>query len=252
MVKTADATKSAPSQKKQAKKQAKREAKLQAKIKQARQDVQKTEKKVGKVQSKLANAQAHVHDLEEQLSQLQSSRQSLNGTLTASSNDQQAELPPLDTLVTEAAAPAAQEEAIEELHQESLPPAEGRADVPVDQPAATENQESSSVDSEEPESVAVLATEEALGETNTQPAENLNVDEQADAETSEAPEAVSNEQSADNTPANEEAPAAEETEAASTTEEVFTNNEGTTTEETDSPPAEEKPEEASDKTNAGE
>ncbi|GHO94431.1 hypothetical protein KSF_044790 [Reticulibacter mediterranei] len=205
MVKTTDTTKPAPSQKKQTKKQAKRETKLQAKIKQARQDVQKAEKKVNRVQSKLADAQAHVFNLEEQLSQLQSSRQSLNGIPAASSNDQQAELPPLDMLVTEAEAPAAQEEAIEELHQESLPPVEGRADVPADQPAATENQEPSSESTEEQENVAVPAPEEALSETNTQSEENLSTDEQADAETSKAPEAVNDEQSADNTPTTEEA-----------------------------------------------
>jgi chromosome segregation ATPase len=164
MVKTAsDTTKSAPSQKKQIKKQAKQEAKLQARIKQARQDAQKTEKKVARVQSKLADAQAHIHFLEERLSQLQSSRQFLNGTPAVSGNNQQAELPALDALVTEAEAPATQEEAIEELHQESLPPAEGRADVPA------ENQEPSSESAEavnDEQSADSTPAEEKPGKTS--------------------------------------------------------------------------------------
>jgi len=207
MVKTAsDAAKTASSQKKQLKKQAKREAKLQAKLEQARQGVQKTEKKIAKVQSKLADAQTHVHDLEEQLSQLQSARQSLNGTPAVSDTDQQNDLQPLDAQVAEAEAPTAQEEAIEELHEESLPPAEGRADVPADQPAATENQEIPAEPAEEQESIVVLTTEEALSETITPPEESLTSDEQAVA-TDEATEAVSDEQSTDNASTGEEAPA---------------------------------------------
>jgi len=137
------ATLDAQETKKQRKKQAKREAKTLLKLEQARQGVQKAEQRVTKAQERLEASKTHLHDVEAKLAQMHpsqaeahSEQQEPETSMSYASNGQQ-EQRPENSATADTSTPANQVTAV--------PPAEGRADVPVDTP---QDQESSSSESE--------------------------------------------------------------------------------------------------------
>lgn len=96
-------------QDKEQKKQAKREAKLKLKMEFLQKNIQKAERKASKANADADTLRAQLHELNERL----------NHSHTPSN---QQEVEP-DTTAYE------DKDAIEELHQASLPPAEGRNDI---------------------------------------------------------------------------------------------------------------------------
>ncbi len=136
------ATLDAQETKKQRKKQAKREAKTLLKLEQARQGVQKAEQRVTKAQDRLEASKTHLHDVEAKLAQMHTSQaeahseqQEPESSMSYASNGQQ-EQGSESNAAADTSTPT---------NQVAAPPAEGRADDPVDTP---QDQKSSSSESE--------------------------------------------------------------------------------------------------------
>ena len=108
------ATSDAQGTKKQRKKQARREAKLLLKLGQARDDMQKAEQKVAKAQARLEASRTHLHDLEAKVQEVHAPQGEAQPEMSNANNGQ-----PENATTNQVT---------------SLPPAEGRTDIPGDVP----------------------------------------------------------------------------------------------------------------------
>lgn len=123
------ATSNADQGKKQRKKQAKREAKTMLKLEQAKQNVQKAEKKLAKTQAQLEAERTNLRDIEAELTKLRQPQ-------------------PQEAPAIAATGDPAQVSEGDNIHEFmpsheviSLPPVEGRMDIPESSEAATPAQE---------------------------------------------------------------------------------------------------------------
>jgi len=169
--------------KKQRKKQAKREAKAMLAVEQAKQDVQKAEQKVAKFQARLEACVAHLRTLEAKLTRIRTSPQgpgtdAIGGGVdghqeqsdpaqeTASADagsSQPVTITEEDEATTGAPVPASPVNIASPTEQEvSLPPAEGRADIPQDQETAASDAEASASTSSASDT-SVPLPEESMG-----------------------------------------------------------------------------------------
>jgi chromosome segregation ATPase len=120
------ATSDAQETKKQRKKQAKREAKLLLELGQARDEVQRAEQKVAKAQARLEASRTHLRDLEAKVQGMHTPQEeaqpenAMNNQTSASFTAESS---------TDGSTPANQ--------VTSVPPAEGRTDIPGDVPQET-------------------------------------------------------------------------------------------------------------------
>jgi len=132
MAKTLNAQQTAPAQdeaKKQRKKQAKREAKLMLELGDARKDVQRAEQKLSKAQSNLEASRSRLREIEEELAQIRDKHTEQPeppvGTAPVEQSHEQLE----EMRVPDPGESYEDKEAVEELHQSSLPPVEGRSAI---------------------------------------------------------------------------------------------------------------------------
>ncbi len=105
------------------KKQEKRKEKLLLKIEDARKEVKKAEQKFAKAQSNLEASRDRLRELEEGLAQIQP-----ESPVTTAPGEQSYEHPE-EIKVPDQGESYEDREVVEELHQSSLPPVEGRADI---------------------------------------------------------------------------------------------------------------------------
>jgi uncharacterized protein YllA (UPF0747 family) len=117
--------------KKQRKKQAKREAKLMLQIEEARKEVQKAEQKFSKAQANLAASREHLHELEEGLAQIHTKQPEQPEPAVETTPVEQSYEHPEEIRVPDQGESYTDREAVQELHQSSLPPVEGRSDIPA-------------------------------------------------------------------------------------------------------------------------
>lgn len=132
MVKTLNAQQTAPAQdeaKKQRKKQAKREAKLMLELGDARKDVQRAEQKFSKAQSNLEASRSRLREIEEELAQIRDKHTEQSEPPVEAAPVEQSHQQLEETGVPDQGNSYEDNEAVEELHQSSLPPAEGRSDI---------------------------------------------------------------------------------------------------------------------------
>ena len=130
--------------KQQRKKQAKREAKLMLQIEEARKEVKKAEQKFSKAQANLEASREHLHELEEGLAQIHNKHPEQPEAPVEATPVGQSYEHPEEIRVPDQGESYTDREAVEELHQSSLPPVEGRADIPAngtDSNAATPSSE---------------------------------------------------------------------------------------------------------------
>jgi seryl-tRNA synthetase len=115
--------------KKQSKKQEKREAKMLIEVEEARKEVKKAEQKLAKAQSNLEASRIRLQELEEGLVQIckKHSEQPEPPVVTAPA--EQSYEHPEEIKVPDQGESYEDREAVEELHQSSLPPVEGRSDI---------------------------------------------------------------------------------------------------------------------------
>jgi len=130
MAKTLNAQQTATAQdeaKKQRKKQAKREAKLMLELEEARKDLQRAEQKFSKAQSNLEASRSRLHEIEEQLAQIRNrhTEEPPVGTTPVEQSYEHSE----EIRVPDQGESYTDRETVEELHQSSLPPVEGRSDI---------------------------------------------------------------------------------------------------------------------------
>ena len=115
--------------KKQHKKQAKREAKLMLELEDARKDVQRAEQKFSKAQSNLEASRSHLHDIEEELAQIRGNQTAQPESPVVTAPAEQSKESPLEqTSIPDQGESYEDTEAVEALHQSSLPPVEGSSD----------------------------------------------------------------------------------------------------------------------------
>lgn len=115
--------------KKKRKKQAKLEAKMMLEIEQSRKEVQKAEQKFAKAQSNLEVSRSRLHELEERLAQIQGKQTEQPEAPVIPDLIEQSSKHPEAIRVPDQGESYEDREAIEELHQSSLPPVEGRSDI---------------------------------------------------------------------------------------------------------------------------
>ena len=123
------ATTDAQETKKQRKKQARREAKLLLKLGQARDDVQKAEQKVAKAQARLEASRTHLRDLEAKVQEVHTPQGEAQPEMSNANNGQ-----PENATTNQTSAPLTAKSSTPTNQVTSLPPAEGRADIPGDVP----------------------------------------------------------------------------------------------------------------------
>ncbi|HEY4036694.1 MAG TPA: hypothetical protein VGL94_22285 [Ktedonobacteraceae bacterium] len=132
MAKTLNAQQTATAQdeaKKQRKKQAKREAKLMLELGEARKDLQRAEQKFSKAQSNLEASRSRLHEIEEQLAQIRNRHTEQPEPPVGTTPVEQSYEHPEEIRVPDQGESYTDREAVEELHQSSLPPVEGRSDI---------------------------------------------------------------------------------------------------------------------------
>jgi chromosome segregation ATPase len=105
------------------KKQEKRKEKLLLKIEEARKEVKKAEQKFAKAQTNLEASRDRLRELEEGLAQIEA-----EPSVMAVPGKQSYEHPE-EIKVPDQGESYEDREVVEELHQSSLPPVEGRADI---------------------------------------------------------------------------------------------------------------------------
>jgi|SRR5689334_16465615 chromosome segregation ATPase len=105
------------------KKQEKRKEKLLLKIEEARKEVKKAEQKFAKAQTNLEASRDRLRELEEGLAQIEA-----EPSVMAVPGEQSYEHPE-EIKVPDQGESYEDREVVEELHQSSLPPVEGRADI---------------------------------------------------------------------------------------------------------------------------
>jgi len=138
---------SADETKKQHKKQAKREAKAMLAVEQAKQDVQKAEQKVAKFQARLEARVAHLHTLEAKLTRIRTSPQEPEiGTSGGGVDGHQEQTEPaqaaVDANATDEPESTSPVNTTSPTDQEvSLPPVEGRPDIPQDQETTSSSEQ---------------------------------------------------------------------------------------------------------------
>ncbi len=123
------ATSDAQGTKKQRKKQARREAKLLLKLGQARDDMQKAEQKVAKAQARLEASRTHLRDLETKVQEVHAPQGEAPAEMSNANNGQ-----PENATTNQTSAPFTAESSTPTNQVTSLPPAEGRTDIPGDVP----------------------------------------------------------------------------------------------------------------------
>jgi DNA polymerase III delta prime subunit len=132
MAKTPDAQQTNTAQdedKKQQNKQIKRKEKLMLKIEEARKEVQKAEKKFAKAQSNLEASQSLLRELEEGLIQIREKHAEQPESPAATAPVERSYEHPQEIRVPDQGESYEDREVVEELHQSSLPPVEGRSDI---------------------------------------------------------------------------------------------------------------------------
>jgi hypothetical protein len=115
--------------KKQRKKQAKREAKLMLELGDARKDVQRAEQKFSKAQSNLEASRSRLREIEEELARIRNKHTEQPVPPVGTAPEEQSHEQLEDTRVPDQGESYEDNEAVEELHQSSLPPVEGRSDI---------------------------------------------------------------------------------------------------------------------------
>ena len=161
MAKTMSTVDTAPSStngtKKQRKKQAKREAKTMLRLEQSRKDVQKAEQKVARAQAQLEARRTRLHNLEAEVEKMQKDESNSSGSAVNDGNtSQEQETAPTNEPV-------------------SLPPSEGRTDIPQDQETSSDQAANNGDASQEQESSVSSETE-----TTWHPIETWEQDVQAE------------------------------------------------------------------------
>lgn len=116
---------------KQRKKQAKREAKLMLQIEEARKEVQKAEQKFSKAQANLEASRGRLRELEEGLVQIRKRHTEQPESPVEATPVERSYEHPEEISVPDQGESYTDREAVEELHQSSLPPVEGRSDIPA-------------------------------------------------------------------------------------------------------------------------
>lgn len=118
--------------KKKRKKQAKLEAKMMLEMEEARKEVQKAEQKFSKAQSNLEASRNRLRELEEGLAKIRGKITKQPESSVAAAPVEQSYAHPEEIGVPDQGESYTDGEAIEELHQSSLPPVEGRSDILTD------------------------------------------------------------------------------------------------------------------------
>ncbi len=113
--------------KKQRKKQAKREAKLMLRLEDAKKDVQRAQQKFAKAQSNLEACRGRLHELEEELGKIRERPAQQPESPVAEQPHEQSE-----SSTPDKGDSYEDREVVEQLHQSSPLPVEGRTDISIE------------------------------------------------------------------------------------------------------------------------
>ena len=111
------------------KKQKKREAKMLLEVEEARKEVKKAEQKLAKAQSNLEASRIHLQKLEEGFAQICKKHPEQPESPVVTTPAKQPYEHPEEIKVPDQGESYEDGEAVEELHQSSPPPVEGRSDI---------------------------------------------------------------------------------------------------------------------------